>query len=157
MLSNIFFHNHFDNIRNIVLHAEYFHVTFMKNVGQSFKLKYLACFGYPSLLKYVEKCLLGTQLMIKVRFIQKHNNLFITASTYSTVQLTIPLHPGSKTVYTWQFGDNSTIVTTESSVDHVYTESGVYTATVSADNAISGQNADVSTLYVCLCTSVRNG
>jgi len=67
------------------------------------------------------------------------------AQVLTPVNFTASVTSGASISYTWDFGDGST--GTNITVTHTYTQSGIYTATVTATNATNSQKAN-TTVYI---------
>lgn len=51
--------------------------------------------------------------------------------------MNVPPHVGSKVKYTWYFGNGDVMNSTERGANYTWTEAGVYTVTMTAENKVS--------------------
>nr|XP_034310453.1 uncharacterized protein LOC105340501 isoform X2 [Crassostrea gigas] len=58
-------------------------------------------------------------------------------ATNDSIELNVPLHPGTKVMYTWRFGTGDVMHSTDRVANYTWTEAGVYTITLTAENKVS--------------------
>lgn len=58
-------------------------------------------------------------------------------ATNDSIELNIPPHPGTKVMYTWNFGTGDVMNSTDRVANYTWTEAGVYTITLTAENKVS--------------------
>lgn len=68
-------------------------------------------------------------------------------ATNDSIELNVPPHPGSKVLYTWTFGTGDVMNSTDRGANYTWTEAGVYTITLTAENKVSNVQVTVSISY----------
>ncbi|XP_062611467.1 uncharacterized protein LOC134273293 [Saccostrea cucullata] len=61
-------------------------------------------------------------------------------ATNETIELKIPPHTGTKVLYTWKFGTGDTMNSTDRTMNYTWTDAGVYTIIMTAENKVSSVN-----------------
>ena len=67
-----------------------------------------------------------------------------TGKSNVPMEMSVPNHPGSDVIYSWDFDDGQREDSTSSVISHTFTSPGVYVVNVTAHNDISEDSAQVS-------------
>lgn len=90
-----------------------------------------------------------------IQYIVHFFTFWRTGATNDSIELNVPPHPGTKVMYTWRFGTGDVMHSTDRVANYTWTEAGVYTITLTAENKVSHVQVRVSFIIV-VKSNVKN-
>lgn len=95
------------------------------------------------------------QKVCAIQYIVHFFTFWCTGATNDSIELNVPLHPGTKVMYTWRFGTGDVMHSTDRVANYTWTEAGVYTIKLTAENKVSNVQVTVSFIIV-VKSNVKN-